>query len=96
MVACSSVGDAYVRRTNIPLKGGDNVTIREEKTIRFAVKGNFFEGVTERINDKMPETFEFRGRGERGECFSVDFLPDGHGGFVANCVVQYTHYVPEE
>ena len=96
MVARPKLGDAYARRTNTSLKGGESVTVIEETTSQFNVTGDFFEEGTEVISDKMPKSFQFRGRHNGTVTVSVHFIKNGENRYVGTFVISKTHYVGEE
>ena len=72
------------------------MVVEERIASRFVVTGNFFEETTERINDKMPESFEFRGKHDDTVDVAVHFIRNSNGECIATFVVKKKHYVGEE
>jgi len=71
------------------------MTVTETTVSQFNVTGNFFEEETEVINDKMPNSFEFRGVDGFIMKVSVHFLRDSKGRYVATFVIEKKHYIGE-
>ena len=72
------------------------MTVIEETKSQFNVTGDFFEEGTEVISDKMPKSFQFRGRHNGTVTVSVHFMKNGENRYVGSFVISKTHYVGEE